>query len=1374
MPDPAGSSNLFADLDWNSALDEWDRRAQGAPKDVNQVSDEAVSRALVEALEALSRDGSQGVASLVAASEIHRAMGDASRGAAILAGAPADWLVAWQRARCLPDASDAERLVLLRDQASRAPSSAVALDLHLKAFELARALGQACAPDVVDALATDGGPISQELGLALRLAAEPIATHEHAGLPAVVAAFARATQLATAHDWLGVVNALDSLSSHLGAGASVLANAIARAARLGSRPVAPSEFSSRWDRLLQAIDRQDTGALAECAEVFRATDRDLSDAIALLSGKQVDGFDEPLRAANYAVWKAGLPSSSQAVAAEFIDGGPRATRTPAPLEVERALRGTDPREACRALSEWIRSLIGEDVSLGIVEATQLARLGQKDGARAVLERLTETAPDHPAVLEALRRVASRGEYVGFLQGAAEATSKTTASHFQLEAAGFSGADEWIALLQGAHVALPFAAAIERFVSGGGEGWPQRWAAATGQKSECSWADALAKLEGTNVAQACGLPATRGAAAREHERLADTVESAERDKLLVAAASGYLDDGLTDEALRALGAVADKTSPCWRILYETAEAQLSVAATATDQLLDALKVSASPDERVGMHERLAWLDELVRGDSASALFNHQAIIEEDPHNRASLRRIARSAADLPVWFDAIADLAGLIDPRCPEAGAHAELAAHRWSSRDAGTLSAELLERLGAAPALRVATTRALALGAVDQHRLTDAERWVTGLLSRVPDARGPYAEMLAMLAFLHDDSERCVRWAQEALDAQPERVLARLLLPLGLEAAGDFVNALDHTAALIDALPPGSPPALKRSLLKRAVRLADLSKRDVLRWLAPLCAADPSDADIFRRGAQLAREGQNIPALCEILRARLAAATGSDRTAIEVELADLVLSSGDAKGAVALIESALRARPDEPEALRVSVRAFRAVHENAREEAALLQLVRRPADESEHVAYLLRLATLYTHHLVNFARAEAAAKEVLRRSPDHDAALELLVTIYRQQNDGASALQTQERRIAIAGASADVRARTLELAELYETVCSQPAKAERLLERLRDGSPLHVGLIDRLALLLARTGQVQAREFALDRSVIEAHRALERGADPVDCCLAIDRCYELGQRDRSITQGLLEAFAGRSVHAQPELGRLRDLERYRPEELTHAVVAYFGRMGKALDEVAAGSPTGAAFVGLDAHSPLAAQAAVALNLRVRALSTSSRKRVEACGNAVAVHPRMAELSAGARAFLMTAALCHNALGTAFMTRIDGPEAATLIEASILSVAPTAFFEDQPERALIARRLSADGFAFDTADSDLPLLALEVLGSFRHDWARLARLFDTWTCTAAWAAIGYDSAAVIEGWAWRTGLSREEVVTTPDYRAWLLHALQPHR
>ncbi len=1379
MTDPTGSSIPNADLDWSSniapeaaaaesadvAWAEAFRFLQSSPENVKHVNPQLLENALTEALEALTRDGSQEVGGLTAASEVYRALGDLSQSVAVLASAPSDWLVSWQRARCSPDASDEEWLALVREQASCAPSDALALELHLRAFELARSIGQSGESDLAEGLAKDGAhPIFQELGIALGVV--PARAQEAPGLPAAVANFAHIAEAVTAEDWLAVVNALAELSLHVGAGASLLRNAIGRAAGFGSRPVESREPSSGWDRLLGAIDERNTEALAACADIFRATDSDLSGAAALLSGKQLDLFDDPFRAANYAVWKSGSPSSSQAIAAEFVDDALPIGNPPFPLDVERALRRGDQRGACRALSEWSHSLVGEDPSFGVVEATQLARLGHTGPARTALERIAETSPDHVAVLEALRRLVSKDDYVHFLQAASEASSKATASHFQIEAAGFADPIDWLPLLQNAHLSLPFVTGIARFVSSGSEGWSERWAAATGETSEHDWAESLARLEGSDVARGFGLPETRGAAAREHERLAGVVTGTESDKLLLAAACGYLDAGLTDEALRALGAASAKTSPFWLILHETAEAQLSVVATATDELLEALQLSSTADDRVEMRERLAWLDELVRGDSASAVFNHQAIIEEDPLNRASLRRIARSETDLAAWFNAITGLAMLIDPQCPEASAHAELSVHPWASRE--PLGDGLLRRLASMPTIRVVSARALALGAIDQHQLDDAERWVTVLLARIPHARGLYAETLALLAFLHDDFDRCVRWAQEALSAQPERVLSRLLLPLSLEAKGDAVNALDYMAALIAALPSESPPALKQSLLARAVKLGDLANRDVLQWLAPLCVADPSDVARFHRAANLARANQELPAHSHILRARLQLAIGEERTSIEVELAELLLKAGDPKGAVLLIESALQAQPDAPKALEVAALVFRAAQESAREEATLLQLVRRATGDNDQVAIFLRLATLYTHHVVNLARAEAAVKEVLRRCPDEGAALELLVTIYRRQRDGAHAVQAQERRIALATMGEDVRQRTIELAEIYESVCLQPAKAEAVFERLRDASPLHVPIIERLASLLERTGQAQAREFSLDRSVVEARRALERGADPVACLLAIDKCYELGKKDRAVTRGLLAAFAGHTASVQPAIALLAELELYRPKELAPAVVAYFARMGKALDEVAGGDLAGADFTALDAHSSLAAQAARMLKLSIRVTPTSSRTQVAAHGYALAleVHPGMHEVSPGARTFLVTVALCHLALGTAFMTRLDGPEAATLIEASILRVSPSAFFDDVPERAQAARR-----FSFDRNDPELPLLALEALGTFRHDWSRLTLLFNLWASTAAWVAMGYDSAAVVEACAWRAGLSREEVVKTQDFREWLLHALQ---
>ncbi len=1416
MSDP--KDRALADLDWDSALDEWQERSdkkrdsdvapllpQAAitPKSLSagalglkamfdgalddtpaeraspawtdafrllRDGDESINvvdhHVFEEALAALAHSDVKEPGNVAVRSELHRILGDVSRGRAVLDEVPADWILSWQQSRLSNATSDKSHLTRLREEATLAPSGRLALSLHLQAFELARSLGQSGEIDIKNALVQhSASAVMQELGMAFGVVPDRASSKMTAGLPAAVRTYAQVAAGAFAGDWLAVVNELAELSSHVGVGAALLGNALGRAASIGSRPFVSEEPSGAWDRLLQAVDERDSGGLSECAVRFREIDSELSDVLTLLAGKKVDIVDRAFQASNFAVWgDVASSTDGQAIAAEFIDGAP-SIETEAPLEVERALRIGSGEDATAAFHRWACTLVGEDVALGVIMASQLVRNGRQGAALTLLSHAAERTPDHGAVLELLRQLVPNIDYINFLQAASEVSAKAAASHFQLEAAGLAAVDDRLPFLVSANVGLEFVTALVRQSSGSNDGWAALWTTATGDKAELRWAELVALLESEKDG---GLPLTRSAAALEHERLADVAPPADKDALLLAAASAYLDDAQTDEALRALGATSTKSNAFRRVLHETAEAQLSVVATATDELLDALKLSATSDDRNETRERLAWLDEMVRGDSVSALYNHLAIVEEDPSNRASLRRIARSEVEIPTWGNALTELALLIDEKCPEAAGHAELAAHPWSPRaDRDALSEVLCTRISSLRGARAVSLRSLALGAIDRHHLPDAERRVQALLERLPDARGFYAETLALLSFVHDDFERATRWSADAVAAEPERVLARLVLPLATFAQGDASKALDQIDELIETLPTQSSVSLRVSLLTRAIAFADMADRDPLKWLMSLVLTNPSDLESFRRADRLARAPGNGIARTSILAARAEVATGDERSALEIELAEVFLESGDADSALTIVESALAARPDEPRVLALAARIFRAADESAREEATLLRLVRRAPDEKEQVEIFSRLATLYTHHTVNLSRAEAASKEVLRRRPNDRDALELLVTIYRLQNDGDRAVSVQERRITIALAD-EARDLTFELAEIFETVCHKPAKAEGVLEKQREMQPLDVGVLTRLASLLERTGQAQARAFVLERSVVEARRALEKGDDPIRCINAIDKCYELSGKQRIVTQGFLEAFQGHVTRTEAALTQLGHLDAFRPEDLSPAVVAYFSKIGNILDQ-AAGGDAGRDATGIDSQSAMAAQAARCLKLEMRfATTASSHRRVFALTTQrlLSSDASFQQVSPKARTFLMIAAMCHVAFGTSIMTRLDHTEAALLIEASILRVNPTAFFDESADRSQRAAQLTGN---FD--DAELPLQALEMLGTFRHDWRKLISLFDRWACTGAWLAMGCDSAAALEAFAWRASLPPEEVVKTDDFRLWLLHALR---
>jgi predicted Zn-dependent protease len=345
--------------------------------------------------------------------------------------------------------------------------------------------------------------------------------------------------------------------------------------------------------------------------------------------------------------------------------------------------------------------------------------------------------------------------------------------------------------------------------------------------------------------------------------------------------------------------------------------------------------------------------------------------------------------------------------------------------------------------------------------------------------------------------------------------------------------------------------------------------------LEAAAALDVAHLDVFDRLSRLYAARRMQPELADLLERRIERVTDPDeRLAIEVRRGRVLLDAGEIDGARRAFEAALHSRPDDPDALSAFADLCIAQKDWNAAEQALVRLARLLPTPEEQKGVYARLGDLYSHHLLNLARAEVALKEVLKRAPDDHETTRKLVEVYKRQNDPARAVDLQQELVERAQSPEERRERVLELASIHERVSRDLRRAERTLEAARRDLPQDVVLLRALADFYARHNQTPAVHMLLDRAGADARRALGAGrvaAAPFEVVAAV---FELrGKREAAIAvQALQAAVEARAVEARPAGARALAPEfdeLLAPESLTMGLRALLEKSGDALENAAA-------------------------------------------------------------------------------------------------------------------------------------------------------------------------------------------------------------
>jgi tetratricopeptide (TPR) repeat protein len=215
------------------------------------------------------------------------------------------------------------------------------------------------------------------------------------------------------------------------------------------------------------------------------------------------------------------------------------------------------------------------------------------------------------------------------------------------------------------------------------------------------------------------------------------------------------------------------------------------------------------------------------------------------------------------------------------------------------------------------------------------------------------------------------------------------------------------------------------------------------------------------------------------------------RAELEIERARLQLELSRTDEARRGLERALALQPDHADALVLLSQILVAQGDGDEAEQHLVRLAASANDSLALEAYR-QLASLYDTILERPARAEVAYREILRRNPG-DPAGDHLVAILLRLDQPADAVAVLLELLEHSKDTVFEKSRNLELARIYDAILGERRRAEEVFERTRRKWPHDPQVLRALAAFHERARDPAAVGALLDRSLAEARRALGSG-----------------------------------------------------------------------------------------------------------------------------------------------------------------------------------------------------------------------------------------------------------------------------------------
>jgi tetratricopeptide (TPR) repeat protein len=838
-----------------------------------------------------------------------------------------------------------------------------------------------------------------------------------------------------------------------------------------------------------------------------------------------------------------------------------------------------------------------------------------------------------------------------------------------------------------------------------------------------------------------------------EAAAEQASPTTRQSLLLQAAFEHERAGERARAARAARLAADiSDNPVALLTAQRLAPGTPEAAPVAEALLAQAKAASDPVAQRELYEQLSELD-AERGDPASALLWQRAILDGSPDHLPALRRLEQAyltgAREEDLEPVAAALARALKDA---EGVAHARLAlrlklrAGDWSS---GRELAELaLERdPNSFWALRALAAYARAADQPDQ--LLEVHRRLFELVDQPLD-KATIALRAAEAAARLSRFEEAQKLLEAAVELWPDHIVALTTLAEVLEAVRDYRGAAKAMEVVAES---SVLDANRVGAWHQAATLWLDKVEDVDRGRAALEQAvllDPGHEDAIARLQQLLITSGDRQALAQLLERRIArAADAEERVALEVQRGRLLADVGERAAAKAALSAALGENPDHSEALAALAELCESEGDWIGTEQALIRLVRHAPDPKRQAEIYRKLGELYDTDLPNPERAELAYQEVLKREPDDAATVGRLVQVYTAMNNTAAALGLQTALLERASTREDKRDRTLALAELH-ALLGQKKEADGVLERARKEWPQDTRVLRALVENHRRAGEHKPAQMLLDRAANDARRALATGRFDVSFFEVLGTVADLrGSADAAlVAEATIAALQGKpfAVHgagvavADPELDTL-----LAPELVTPALRALLLRAGDVLDRAYALDPkplraaplppTSAEFVR-QVEDTAAAFGIPEIEILVSPVLGPTCLAVSGHPARLIYGSALFERGDDAmRFFLLIRALKLVRTRAATLARTAPIELGPTLAGFLSTLAPSYKPEGLDAKKLAEAQRRVREAVTRPFDSEVGLLALEVVGSIGNRASQLATALNQWASRAALLSLG---------------------------------------
>jgi tetratricopeptide (TPR) repeat protein len=827
------------------------------------------------------------------------------------------------------------------------------------------------------------------------------------------------------------------------------------------------------------------------------------------------------------------------------------------------------------------------------------------------------------------------------------------------------------------------------------------------------------------------------AALEHRRAANAPATGR-----AAAAAAQLGGG---EILRVL---ADESA-----LGTPADARLS------ETLLAEARGTEDPAELCELYERLAKLDRL-RGDTSSALLWQSAILERAPDYLPALRRVEHlyiGANRLEELEPIAARLAQLTTGG--EADAHARLAARIRIRMGAWSSVRELV-----ASALEQEPQRLWALRMLEaQARAADDSATTLAVTQRLQERMDRPADKATLLL---RGAEAATRLGQldhaqllleRALGLAPDHQVVLTTLAEVLEARGDFRASARALEALAEACLIDSH---KVSAWHQAGVLWLDKSNDSERGRTALenaVALDISNEDAVVRLQALYVAGGDREKLAALLERRLSHTTDpEERVALEVTRGRALADVGERAQAKAALAAALDANPDHVEALSTFAELCSEEGDWSAAEQAYIRLVRHLPEPARQAQIYRRLGELYDTALPNVERAELAYREVLKRDPDDQDAVSRLVQVLGRRGAPDKAVELQSEFLARASTPELKRQRTIALSLVVEQLASDRKKAEAILDKARKEAPLDHTILRALVEMHQRAGEQRAATVLLDRAATDARRALATGRfDPALFEMLASVAELRGAHDAaSLATATLMALSGEDVAVTATgqaAGDVRLDDQLSPDLITPALRSLLKKAGDVLD---AAYPVDlralkAAPLPVQSGAFVAFVQNVAQSFGLRGLEVLASPALGPVCMPVSTNPPqivfgqtlLDHADDAARFFLLMRALKILQGRAAALSRTPPIELPAIMSAFLALFAPNWSPQGVDAKKLSDARARIEQAMRARLDDDVPVLALEVIGSLGNRVSQLGTAIHQWGNRTGLLAVGSPTAAL---------------------------------